>query len=292
MQCPRCANPIGNGVAFCPHCGQFLAAAAQGGMAVPMAAARRQTTVWAVVGTIAAILALALGLKAAGLFQFGSRNPDNRSLVAAGAAAPDTLGLRGSGPKPILQDQGKNAPGMPDDVRRYLEHVERIERKKVDLTSRMMAEMTVLGTKLKGFGDAEGIMNHDPDLGGDGKRPDKEANDALGDLKPRWEALVEEFKSVPPPPSCVPLRDDFYRALSEIPGMVGDIADVLKLVETDPTAALQKAQGMRGSSSDAIDKYFGAADSDLGEICSHYNTSKWFEIKRDIGGGSLALPGL
>jgi hypothetical protein len=292
MQCPRCANPIGNGAAFCPHCGQFMAAAAQGGMAVPMASARRQTTLWAVVGTIAAVLAIALGLKAAGLLQFGSRNPDNRSLAAAGAAAPDTLGLRGAGPKPILQDQGKNPPGMPDDVRRYLEHVERIEHKKIDLASRMIAEMEVFKAKLGTFGGAEGLMNHDEDLGGDGAKPDKETTQTFGDVKGRWDALVEEFKSMPPPQPCVGLRDDYYRALSEIPGFAGDLADVLQSIQTDPASALQKVEKMKGSSEGAIDKYFGAADGDLGDICSHYNTTKWFEIKRDVGGGSLAMPGL
>ncbi len=255
-----------------------------------MARAKSNSTLWAVAGTLVAIVALLLGLKAAGILQFGSRTPDNRTLAAEGQQAPDTLAVRGSAPPASLQQPHTNGPGMPDDVRRYLLHVERIEKKKLDLASRMIAELQVFKTKLGTFGGAEGLLGHDEDLGGDGKRPDTETQGTFSDVKGRWSALVEEFKSVDPPQQCVGLRDDYYRALSEIPGLTGDVQEVINAVNTDPAGALQKAEAMKGTST-VIDKYFGSSDDDLGKICSTYNTSKWFNIARDVGTGSLSSGG-
>jgi len=294
MQCPRCGNVIGAGAAFCPNCGLFLAApsAANGGAApVAIPAQRSNGTLWAILGTLLVVVALVFGLKAAGILQFGARIPDGRTLSAQGSGPVDTLGLRGTPPPTSLQQPHQNGPGMPDDVRRYLHHVERIEKAKNELESRMIAELQIFKTKLGTFEGAEGLLNHDQDLGGDGKRVDQETHDTFGDVKGRWEKIVTDFKSVDPPPQCVQLRDNYYRALSEVPGLAGDVADIMNLVQTDPASALQKAQGMQNKSSEFIDKYFGKADDDLGQICSIYNTSKWFDIKKDVGGGSLSLGG-
>lgn len=291
MQCPRCGRPLGGGAAFCPNCGTMLAAhASPGGVAMPIAARRNNNAIWAILGTLAVVAAIIFGLKAAGILQFGSR-PAGHGLEAQGAPPDDGLGMRGVAP-PASLPQGHSTTGMPDDVRRYLEHVQRIEKRKVDLSLQMISELEIFKNKLGTFGGAEGLMNHDEDLGGDGKRPDTETRNTFTDFRSRWDDIVSDFKTMDPPPQCVSLRDDYYRALSEIPGMAGDLFDVLNMVETDPQGALQKAQGMQSKSGNAIDKYFGQSDDDVGQICSHYNTSKWFDIKKDVGGGGLSMGGL
>jgi hypothetical protein len=290
MQCPRCGKAIANGAAFCPHCGQFLAAPAYGGVALAVPSAKKNTTAWAIAGTLLAVLILFFGLKAAGILQFGTKVAGD-SLANKGQPAPDSLAQRAAPDPAALEQQGTKGPGMPDDVRKYLEHVERIEKKKNELAARMIAEMQVFKDKLGTFGGAEGLMNHDEDLGGDGQKPDKETKDTFGDVKSRWEDLVNEFKSVPPPKPCVDLRDDYYRALSAIPGFAGDLSDVLNDLGTDPAGALQKVKGMQDTSSNSIDRYFGQSDTDVSTICNEYSTQKWFTISKDVGGGGLSMGG-
>lgn len=284
MTCPRCHAATAPNAPFCSQCGTSLRASAPG-------VASNRSAIPIAIGATLALIALALwGATAAGWLRFGAKAPDSQALRIEASPTGGALQLpaKATG-QPSLD---KTAATMPDDVRRYLEFLERIEKKKVDISNKMIAQLQIFATKLQTFGGAEGLLNHDEDMGGDGKRPDTETQGAISGVKGEWTNLVDEFKSYPPPAECQPLADNYYRALSEIPGMAGDIMDLFNMIATDPAGALQKAKGMQNTSANQIDRYFKASDGQLGDICSKYNTAKWFSIREDVGGGSLAMPGL
>lgn len=284
MNCPRCHAAVAPNAPFCSQCGLSMKAAPAGG------ASNSRAAIPIAIGATLGIILLALwGAVAAGWLRFGAKAPASESLRVQASASGGALQLpaKATG-QPALD---KSALTMPDDVRKYLEFLEKIEKKKVDLSNRMIAELQIFATKLKTFGGAEGLLNHDEDVGGDGKRPDTETQGALNGVKADWTSLVDEFKSYPPPAECQPLADNYYHALAEIPGMAGDIMELFDLIAKDPATALQKAKGMQNTSSEQIDRYFKASDGQLGDICTKYNTAKWFTIREDVGGGSLAMPG-
>ena len=88
-------------------------------------------------------------------------------------------------------------------------------------------------------------------------------------------------------PRARPIADDFNQALGEIPGMMGDIGDILNTADSDPTSALQKMRKLQSSSYGDIDRYFLRCDQKVGAICEKYNKHKWFNIKADVAGGGL-----
>jgi len=177
---------------------------------------------------------------------------------------------------------------MPADVEEWLKHLEKCEREKVVISGDQMAEAMVLMTKMQALGAGMGLMDpYDQSQGGDDdKDPQTYAKGKVMDFRPRWEQLIAFFNSKVPPEECKPLAADFNRALGEIPGMMGDVGDILNAVTTDPNSALQQAQKLKGGSYADIDRYFGRADVKLTEICKKYEHNKWFNIKTDVQGGS------
>jgi hypothetical protein len=327
MHCTKCGKQIQAGAAFCMHCGKPLAVQAAQPIAMPAMAqaapafpnpdaiSSRKTTTVAIVTALALILALFLGLKASGILKFGASNPKLDTLQAKGQMADQNLlGAEGQDPKiPLLQAQGQEpqiplmrAEGnqgpqtlaepaqkieMPADVRRWLEHLEKIEKRKNDLSMKQIAQMTVLMQRMKVLGAGMGMLNGEDDEGGN-LEPSGAAKQEFDDLRPEWNQLLNDFRSFPPPAECRPIADDYYRAVSEIPGMNADLADILQNVSTDPAAALEKVMKLQNTSANVIDRYLGTSDAKVGDICRKYETRKWFDIKTDVGGGLMSKFGI
>ncbi len=271
------------------------------GMAGAVAAdfeAQKRRTRWTAAGIGAAALVAALfGAKALGILRLGGASSDPGIRIAGkgpasalqmpGNVAPPPLQLPGRSDPPPLQ-QAAVRKQMPADVEAWLKHLEKCEREKVTISGDQMAEALVLMQKMQALGAGMGMMDpYDQSQGGDeDKSPGDYAKGKVMDFRPRWQQLVDFFNSVPPPDECKPLAADFNRALSEVPGMMGDIGDVLNNVSNDPSKALQEANKLKGGSYGDIDRYFARADQKLSDICSKYDHNKWFNIKADVSGGS------
>lgn len=280
----------------------------------------KRTTWMAIATALVLVLAVFFGLRAAGVLKVGGSNPKLEALQANGrndrlgilqsdATNPsvqtlqaqgsdpnlNTLKAQGSDPQtPLFTSQGSAGPAvmektaekvaMPDDIRKWLEHLERIEKRKNELSMKQVADMMVLMQKMKVMGGDLGSLLNDEDT----PPPTEQAQSSFNDLKPEWSKLIADFQSYPPPAECKPIADDYYRALSEVPGMMSDIADILTNAASDPSTALQKAYKLQNTSATVIDKYFGQTDTEVGDICRKYETSKWFSIKTDVGGGLMS----
>lgn len=180
---------------------------------------------------------------------------------------------------------------MPQDVYDWLEHLRRIEERKSELTIKQMSDMKTFELMLNTLGS--GIGQFDPSQP-QGDPTDKEPADVtkgkFEDLKPQWEGLIKDYRSKEPPEECKKLADDYYAALSEIPGQIADLEDLLNQVNSDPQAALVKAQTMQNSSYKNIDVKFASADTRFQGICDKYHMKKWFNIGEK--GSMFAQPSL
>jgi len=298
MFCPKCGKSAQAGAAFCMHCGQSLAAIAHHAVqpiATPApafpkpGAGNSKKTTWIAVGTaLAMILALFFGLRASGLLQFGAKSPKLESLRAEGQSPQiPLLRAEGSSGPPTLQQPAQKVE-MPADVRRWLEHLEKIEERKNELSIKQLTQMAVLMQQMKVLGGAMGLLDGD----GDDTAPSDTAKQRFDTLRPDWNQLLSDFNAFPPPAECKPIADDYSRAINEIPGMNADIGSVLEGASSDPAKALEAAMKLQNTSATVIDKYLGEADSKVGDICRKYETRKWFAIKTDVGGGLMGKFGL
>lgn len=184
---------------------------------------------------------------------------------------------------------------MPDDIRAWLEHLERIERKRVELTQAQLVQVTVMGTQLKGLGIADvlgGMFEESEST--ESKPPElRKAEGTVADVRKPWADLADEFGTLPPPPGCQEVAISYDQALRETGATMGDILDAMNGAMENPQAAIQALQKIRGEHMGSIDESAGRADRGVQAICDAYDTRKWFTIQRDIGGGmpTLTVPG-
>lgn len=230
------------------------------------------------------------------------------ALLGVGAVvgilfATGALQLRGSQSNPaIVQRAEPTAPivakgpkQMPDDIRAWLEHLERIEKKRVELTQAQLVQVTVMGTQLKGVGIADilGSMLEESESS-ETKPPElRKAEGTVADVRKPWADLAVEFATMPPPQGCQEVAVNYDQALRETGATMGDILDAMNGAMENPQAAIQALQKIRGQHIGSIDEAAGKADQGVQAICDAYDTRKWFTIQRDIGGGlpTLTVPG-
>lgn len=312
MLCPRCGKPVPPGAAFCPACGTPVAAAPAPRPAAPVGAGavaadfeaqgRRNRLMMVGVG-LAALLAAFFGARAFGLLRLGASSPKPGLQVRAEGPAPALqmpakvgppgLQIPGSVPPPTLQEGGQRKE-MPADVRDWLNHLQECERRKVALATDQTAEAMVASQRFSGMGAAMNFLNDagEVDPGPDNKDAGDVGRDKILSFRPPWGQLVEFFNSKRPPAECLDLASDYSRALGEMGGSMGDIADLLNGASKDPSSALKKAYAMQGKSPEQIDRFFGSASDKYIGLCDKYETRPWFEIKKDVAvGGGLSLFG-
>jgi hypothetical protein len=294
MFCPKCGKGVQQGASFCMHCGQSLAVAVAPTGAAPAFPTptrdSKKVTLIAAGTALALLLAVFLGLRASGLLQFGAKNPKLETLSAQGAQPGNPL-LRAEGTSgPATLNQPATRVEMPPDVRAWLEHLERIENRKNELSLKQLSQMAVLMQQMKVLGGAMGLLN--PDSEAEDSSPSDTARASFDQLRPDWTQLIADFQSKAPPAECKPIADDYLRAISEIPGMNSDLAAVLEGASTDPAKALEAAMNLQNKSGGVIDRYLGETDGKVADICRKYETRKWFSIKSDVGGGLMGKFGL
>lgn len=213
------------------------------------------------------------------------------------AQAPGAVTRSESSAVPALQAYAEPAEAtrdlqktMPADVRAWLEHLERIERRRQGMATDQVAGALVSLASIQGAGGAAAML--EGLLGGDATAPDPEppsvslGKDAAS-WRAEWARLQEEFQSVAPPAVCVPVRNAYARALDGTAAMISEVVAQVENSAQDPKAAVAALSRLRGTSASRIDVAAAEADRGVGDVCSQYDTPKWFSIQPDVGGGAL-----
>jgi hypothetical protein len=308
------------------HCGQLLsqptgvplpagAAPIATSMPVPAPNAGRRGLALGIVAGLAVVLLGAFGLNAAGILKLQGGAPQASSLEASGSgsrmgvlpaeggasdlgilprpgSAPDmgVLKAQGSAGRPVLLDESSMRM-MPADVRRWLEHLERIERRRVRLTESQLAQAVSMFTLLQLGGSVEelqallgGEESSDPQ-----KTPPTIANTQrdLDAMRSEWTMLTSDFNALPPPQECALLRNEYDQVVRETGAMILDIVSAVAKASEDRQGALQTLLSMRGKSAERIGAPATRSDELVQAICDKYGARKWFTIVPDIGGGGL-----
>lgn len=316
------------------HCGTMLAQAttqmqpqAVAGAPVqamplqmPMATNKRRAGRWGIIVGILVVAAIAFGLNASGILgRFGSdpgskslqakgsqgddsalqamgTNPDSNALSAQGAeTTPSILQAQGSQGSPILPATADRKQ-MPDDVRRWLEHLERIEKKRIDMTQDQLAAAIMQMTELQLGGSMSDLQKLLDDGTGETTQDNidtaREAVNTFEGNRQKWVQLNDEFLGVPAPAECVQLRNEYDKVLRETGAMIMEICQAVENAESDRQGALKTLMKMQGSSDARIGRPARGSDRMLGEICSKYDTRKWFSITSDVGSNAMGKFGL
>lgn len=315
MVCPRCRNQLVQASRFCPHCGGPLDGLTQQPVPAPVPAGgpqllpRPRRSSWPV-----AVLFLALAgsafyyVKATGLMRRdGGSGPADLLKSQGSSPTGDLLHAQGATPSgEFLRAYGSPAPSqldkltaekivMPPDILEYLKHVERCENYRVKMSKEQLSEALIMLTELNGLRSGKDQLQDlaNPDTPADNpNKPTDSATRTAEQKRADWRTLEEQFASVSPPAECVKLRDEFQTSLHETGVMISEVLDALNQAAENPQAALTVLQNMRGTSGSRVDDAARHADTEVDVICNRYNTSPWFRITGDVGGGGLMGGGL
>lgn len=298
MHCPRCGNSAVPGAAFCMHCGQPLPQPTQ---AVPaqMSAGpapafpvqpKTNAAMWGIIVGVLALLGTVAGLMASGMLKVGASKNDP-AIRAQGSTPPPLLTAQGSDPDPGVKAYGERVV-MPDDVRKWLEHLEETERRRVETAKDQIMSLIVLKSSLGPGGVAAAIKG----ILGDGEEeipPTRDVEQASADLQRPWRELNEFFNSVQPPEECVPIRNKYDIPLRETGTQIRDIEAILSSAGAggDPKELITKLNQIFEGHKSVVDKPAAETDAMVQQICNKYDTRKWFAIQGNVGGGSMMSAG-
>jgi hypothetical protein len=251
-----------------------------------------------------AIAALVFGLGAAGILRLRGSDKPGPVLARGQEPTQSVLTERGPDDNPSILPKQADQPAatltkpgpvrMPDDVRAWLEHLEKIERAKQALSQDEQDDLMISMRSIDQMvtkAATDGLL--DPDSSAD---PEAGVNDFLPIKKMTadWKELRRQFNQdgPPVPDECKDLHDQYDSALMQVPGVLKDINDIAgNLFDEDKKPKIKGLREVQRTHQDYIDKPLHRSDRLLGDICDHYQTRKWFDIKVDNAGGLMGIPG-
>lgn len=245
----------------------------------------------AVAAVVVAAIGVVMGLGAAGVLQLGALVP-RTEVQAAGESTPAPIAMAG---RPEDVPVREAARVMPSDVRAWLEHLERMEKKKNELHERQANEARALASSLTGGGlnlqDVDSIL--DPGAG----MPDPRniVDELIDKIAPPWVDLRKEFLETGPPMplECKPIATQFETGISQMVSKVEQIRDIMNAFDPASVSATSEAGekqtelgAMKRDHKQVVDNAFKATDDLLAQICRKYQARKWFDIDQGVLGGS------
>lgn len=240
------------------------------------------------IGVALLVVAVVIGLIGSGVFGLG--RAVGSPVTNAGSTRPQNVTSASDLPgAPITQATGNSAPvtmdtnvhkKMPQDILDWLKHLEKTEKKRGDLTAAAMSELMVQQSLLQNVGGTEDVVKALFGDDADAEIPDpaKELETQGRDHNKGWQDLIAFFDSVPPPTSCVPIRNAYAQCLGETSTMYTEILDVMASASNDPKGVVAQLMKMKGKSSGRIDVAAKDTDRLVQKICDEYDTTKWFGI--------------
>jgi hypothetical protein len=311
--CQQCGNEVSSTARFCPNCAAPLNGASPppgpaGLTAHPLDTATRRSRSLLLPAAIVAVvvLAIALAVLAAKSRQQASLLVSPTPVAVAAPAvtnapvlpptvappltnAPTAPPMTGPG---VTNAPDKPTPTLPPDVAAYLSFLQGIEEKRIaqnnDLTSGMALMPIVNGLSGTQGADTEG----DPSDPSDGQNSQKagfnQTNHGLGNIDLKFQMLVREFRSKPPPPSCTLLANKYLLFLGDYSTLISKMqVMIMKHVDdpndqSGPSEAAALSQAVPQINTDGTQ-----ADSALTDLCAHYGVPKPFVIAPEGAAPSL-----
>lgn len=276
------------------NCGQALAPAPEGPGAPAVSITPTKTTAhWWVLGAILGLAALMFALDLTGILRLRGKQPGS-VLTRAHDDLGTVLPAAGRESGPSLPAAGREKRVMPDDVRAWLEHLERIEKAKQELQQDQLDDLRIamgsIQQRVLGIA-TEGLL--DPDAP-DAPAAGVESFLPVTKMTEDWIRLRQRFneEGPPVPAECKDLRDLYDGVLMQVPGTLKDIDEIAgNLFDPEKKDKIRDLREISKRHTDVIDKPLRRSDRVLGEICDRYDTRKWFDIKVDSGGGVFGLLG-
>ena len=287
-RCSKCGSQMVPGAQFCMNCGASFSFSGQ---------TRRSRFRWLpILGVLLIVAGAAWSLTAAGVFSLSSKHAELNALEASGAVGDPSLSVSGvrnessvlaepSQPTdPALELSNEPQPpslivpesGMPDDIRRWLEHLKRVDEKRESLNIELTGELMGLVATLR-----PGTFSEEDagEASEDDSRRRNTAGEAISNVDAIFSDLITEFQSFPPPPQCRTIAVQYNSAL------FGTREISIELMEALSNLDLQAAQALVGKSYSKVDSHVATANRLVDGLCSKYGVPNLYKLLVEKSGG-------
>jgi hypothetical protein len=201
----------------------------------------------------------------------GSADAALRKEVGTGGP---NLQVQASADPPALAEEGI---GMPDDVRKWLEHLKRIDKIREAYNSSYA--MTLIG---KVGSLRPGTFLEEDSAAIDEAQRKAAAGGLTADVDSFFAKLTNDFQSLPPPTECSSIAAQYASVLLETRGMLGQIDQAITNLDIHSLETLQ------GTTFARLDTRAQEANTLIDDICKKYQEPNKYEVFVDRG-NSLSL---
>ncbi len=304
--CSQCGQEVSSTAKFCPNCAAPLSAGTPPPSVIThsLDTASRSSRSLLLPAAIAAVvvLAVALGLLANSRRQASLLVSPPAAVITAPAVtnapvqapitAPPLTNTPAQAPitgPAVTNAPDKPVPSLPPDVAAYLNFLSGIERKRVAMNNDVSGATAMLGVA-QGMQGQGGMPTGDPEEADSTNKPQDAAkasaqklSQGYSDYAVKWQALLREFRSMPPPPSCSLLANHYFTFLSDYTTLITKMQvavlnhDSSGLPDISAVASVQAQVNTDGT----------AADTALSDLCTRYGVPKPFVIAPEGAAPSL-----
>ncbi|MER3466421.1 MAG: hypothetical protein C4340_04640, partial [Armatimonadota bacterium] len=193
--------------------------------------------------------------------------------VAKPGDAPPSLTLPGEPSSGI----GRNKQSMPDDVRAWLDHLKRIDRRRERLNEDLAKEaMDMMGSLHPGmFAETES----DAATRDDSRRRGTAA-EFIKRVNETFAALTRDFQNLPPPDECRRIAAEYNDALLGTRELMSDIIRALEEL------SIQRAATLEGKSLSRVDRPVQNANELIEALCKKYEEPNVWRLFVERGSAS------
>lgn len=256
MQCPKCSFDAG-AAKFCPQCGLVLDA--------DFKPKRRMMPLFVVLGAAAVVAAL---LFATGVLRLRGKDADPALNISAESQRP-VLAVRGNEAPSVVN---QTAVTMPDDVRKWLEHLKRIDRERE--THGTEYQLTLLANvgSLAPVNQAEqGTLNSET------TRRKSKGSSLIGNVDDFYSDLTSRFQAISPPVECGQIASDYSALLLESQAMVREVTSAVEHLDIDGL------RSMKNTSFKRVDERGSETNQRIAAICAKYHEPNKYAVFVDRG---------
>jgi hypothetical protein len=309
--CSQCGREVSSAAKFCPNCAASLTAPAPGASvssaltAHPLDTATRKSRSLLLPAAIVAVVVLA-----AALAVLVARSRQQTSLLVSQPPAaitapavtnapvlPPTTApplINAPTPPPMTGPAVTNAPDrpkptLPPDVAAYLAFLQGIEQQRIAMNNDVSGATAMLGVAQGMQGQGIQSAETDPDQSGPGSNQDaakqstQKLSQGYSDYAVKWQALVRQFRSQPPPPACTQLASHYLLFLSDYTTVISKMQVALLNHDSSGLPDLSAVTQVQAQ----VNTDGAQADSALTDLCARYGVQKPFVISPEGAAPSL-----
>ncbi|MCH8275094.1 MAG: hypothetical protein IH851_09920 [Armatimonadetes bacterium] len=219
---------------------------------------------------------------AGGIERFGETGPGSLALPGKGPedgviADPGALGGTAITDLGAYPDTGIARPdaAMPPDIRAWLEHLKRVDRRREALNRELAPKLINLALNLQ-----PGVFSDEEELQSEANRRMNEAQTSIGGVTPGFQDLIRDFQSFAPPQECRRIADEYNALLF---GLTDMVQKVTKALEAKDLGSLYT---MLGSSYSQIDQRASNANVLVDHLCRRYREPNIYVLFVETQGGT------